>query len=221
MTTRKRLRYSALAIGATIITGSFSVMCCFIFACQPVAKSWNVSLEGECIDRPSIFVAVAVLNIVSDLSLLVLPLPIISDLNISRSQKLRLMIFLVIVCMTFVATAIRLRLTIPLLGSKDLTYGIAPVVLLVGIEANLVVITGSLPALRQCILSVLAYLQALRGPAFMVGYWKEMKKYLAARQIALMPNMKLVRRGLHLIPTRSMNEARLTRRNQNLPPPIV
>jgi hypothetical protein len=32
---------------------------------------------------------------------------------------------------TFVASAIRLRLTIPLLGSEDLTYAMAPVALLV------------------------------------------------------------------------------------------
>ncbi|KAH2588552.1 hypothetical protein KXW34_007899, partial [Aspergillus fumigatus] len=53
------------------------------------------------------------------------------ELQMSQSQKLKLALLLAVVCSTFIASAIRLRVTVPLLGSDDLTHGLAPVALLV------------------------------------------------------------------------------------------
>jgi hypothetical protein len=185
MAAKHWLRYFLLLMMAFIISGSFALICCFVFACRPVSKAWDVAISGRCMDRPAIFLAVAVSNIVSDLCLIALPVPLISGLHLSLSQKVRFAILFSLVCVlvdspfrtahsyiafrTFVASAIRLRLTIPLLGSEDLTYAMAPVALLVyvrslsstgrsrmtygklnrGVESNLIIIAASLPAMRQ------------------------------------------------------------------------
>ncbi|KAL6230312.1 hypothetical protein BDW75DRAFT_234496 [Aspergillus navahoensis] len=143
------LRYTLLLIATLIATGSFALICCFVFACRPISKAWNTTVPGQCISRPAIFLAVAVFNIVCDLCLIALPLPLISSLHLSLSQKVRFTILFTLVCVTFVASAVRLRLTVPLLNSKDLTYDMAPVALLVGIESNLIIIAASFPAVRQ------------------------------------------------------------------------
>ncbi|KAH1602891.1 hypothetical protein KXX44_003472 [Aspergillus fumigatus] len=75
----------------------------------------------------------------------------IYELQVSQSQKLKLALLLAVVCSTFIASAIRLRVTVPLLGSHDLTYAIAPVALLVGVESNLIVIAACVPAIGQII----------------------------------------------------------------------
>jgi hypothetical protein len=149
MTAKTCLRRCLLAVTIFTVSGSAVLTALFIFTCRPISKSWNVSLEGTCIDRPVVFVAVAVQNIVSDICLILLPIPMIYELQMSRSQKLKLAVLLAVVCLytrlyhqqnsahhwfpgsTFIASAIRLRVTVPLLGSNDLTYGVAPVALLV------------------------------------------------------------------------------------------
>lgn len=151
MTAKKWLRYVLLAVAAFIIIGSSVIICTFVFACRPIAKGWDISLSGSCIDRSAIFVALAALNIFSDICLFILPIPVIFDLRISRAQKVKFMAFLLLICRlvyqhihfplpstdhplnnsTFVASAIRLRITIPLLGCYDLTYHMTPVALLV------------------------------------------------------------------------------------------
>ncbi|PYH75617.1 hypothetical protein BO82DRAFT_409838 [Aspergillus uvarum CBS 121591] len=143
------LRYALYAATAFITAGSFIIISLFVFACRPITRSWNVSQAGKCISRPAIFIAVAVLNICSDILLALLPVPLIYNMQVPRAQKVKFVILSIMVCVTFVASAIRLRVTIPLLKTDDLTYDIAPLALLVGIEANLIVIAACLPALRQ------------------------------------------------------------------------
>jgi hypothetical protein len=59
-----------------------------IFPCRPFKKTWDVSvLEGSCIDRTPIYMATAVLNMVTDIMLLVLPIPMIAKLQMPRRQK--------------------------------------------------------------------------------------------------------------------------------------
>lgn len=99
MMAKKWLRWSLYIVATFIIVASFVIVCTFIFACQPVAKSWDISLKGKCLDRAAVFVAVAVLNIISDLCLLLLPVPIILELHASRVQKAKIMIILCVVCM--------------------------------------------------------------------------------------------------------------------------
>ncbi|RWQ95413.1 hypothetical protein C8Q69DRAFT_520247 [Paecilomyces variotii] len=149
MIAKSWLRHALYGVTAFVIIGSITLVFCFIFACRPISKAWDVTLQGQCINRPAILVAVAVLNIISDFLLILLPIPVISDLQVPRSQKIKTFIILVMVCITFVASAIRLRFTVPLLSSSDLTYKIAPVALLVGVESNLIIITATLPALKQ------------------------------------------------------------------------
>lgn len=53
--------------------------------------SWDVTItEGTCIDRPAIYIATAVANIVSDVMIFSLPIPIVVKLQIPRRQKIGL-----------------------------------------------------------------------------------------------------------------------------------
>jgi hypothetical protein len=98
MAAKKWLRRALLGVTAFNIVGSSTIVCCFVFACQPISKSWNVSLAGKCIDRTAIFIAVAVQNIVADILLIALPAPIIYELHLPRAQKFRFTILLGLIC---------------------------------------------------------------------------------------------------------------------------
>lgn len=73
-----------------IVLGSgFGIMFALIFACNPIEKNWDVSIsEGSCINRTGLYLATAVVNIISDTMCLILPIPIVLKLQMPRIQKL-------------------------------------------------------------------------------------------------------------------------------------
>jgi hypothetical protein len=59
-----------------------------IFTCTPFMKGYDVSItEGSCIDRTPLYMASAVLNVLTDILLVVLPIPMVVSLPIPRPQK--------------------------------------------------------------------------------------------------------------------------------------
>lgn len=96
---KRYMRYAWYVTTAFITAGSAVVILLFIFACRPVVSSWDVSVPGECISRPAIFIAVAVLNICSDILLVLLPLPLIYTIPVPGSEKVKFIILSVMVCM--------------------------------------------------------------------------------------------------------------------------
>jgi hypothetical protein len=62
-----------------------------LFACNPVARSWDATITGgKCINQPSLYIATAVANILSDIILFVLPIPMVVKLQIPLMQKIGL-----------------------------------------------------------------------------------------------------------------------------------
>ncbi|CAN9310184.1 unnamed protein product [Alternaria sp. RS040] len=59
-----------------------------IFACTPFRRNWDVTItEGSCIDRTPLYMATAVLNMATDILLLILPIPMVVKLQMPRVQK--------------------------------------------------------------------------------------------------------------------------------------
>lgn len=77
----------------------FVCACCFIgfqaagiFACMPIARNWDKSVPGSCIPSKPRYYAYVAFNFVTDIMILVLPLPLINRLNITRRQKFGLIV---------------------------------------------------------------------------------------------------------------------------------
>ncbi|KAI8287583.1 hypothetical protein K4K60_012340 [Colletotrichum sp. SAR11_57] len=115
-----------------IISYSAALFFALIFACDPIAMSWDVTItEGTCIDRPAIYIATAVANIVSDVMIFSLPIPIVVKLQIPRRQKIGLFFIFAV-------------------GSLlDQTWAISYASLWIIVEANLLIICAALPTLRK------------------------------------------------------------------------
>ncbi|KAF4958111.1 hypothetical protein FSARC_11099 [Fusarium sarcochroum] len=58
-----------------------------IFTCWPVAKYWDDSIPGKCLDNRAMRYAFAGINIVNDITLLVAPMPFLRNLQIARRIK--------------------------------------------------------------------------------------------------------------------------------------
>jgi hypothetical protein len=61
-----------------------------IFACAPVAAYWDKSLGGHCLPDFTIWFLNASINIVIDLCIFILPLPVIRTLILPTRQKIGL-----------------------------------------------------------------------------------------------------------------------------------
>lgn len=67
-----------------VILGSFLI-------CQPLAFNWDQTIDGHCGSSITLWVCHGVLNIVTDLIVLLLPMPYIYSLELSLYKKLVLM----------------------------------------------------------------------------------------------------------------------------------
>lgn len=70
-------------IGVTIAHG---------LECTPIAKSWDVSLPGHCLDTVSLYMIGSISDVVMDFLILILPLPAIARLQMPMSRKIELVI---------------------------------------------------------------------------------------------------------------------------------
>ncbi len=60
----------------------------FLYLCQPVAKYYDVSVSGTCVDSYAQYLASACLNSATDVILLVLPFWLLWPLRVSIKQKI-------------------------------------------------------------------------------------------------------------------------------------
>lgn len=76
-----------------VIGTSITLLVGTILQCSPVSRTWNTfMLESSCINREIFPYITGVVNSLTDIYILVLPIPILRRLNVNRKQKFRLAI---------------------------------------------------------------------------------------------------------------------------------
>lgn len=58
-----------------------------VFNCTPVQMSWDPTVEGTCRDQIAGFTAVGVVNVIIDMFMCFLPLPMICRMKIKKHYK--------------------------------------------------------------------------------------------------------------------------------------
>lgn len=66
---------------------SLSTVLATVFNCVPVAASWDFTIPATCIDSTKFFWVSASINVVTDVALLLLPLPLVWKLQMPSKQK--------------------------------------------------------------------------------------------------------------------------------------
>lgn len=141
----------AIFVTASITVAAFTAVWFAVqFACRPIEAAWNLRLSptATCIDRPPVYMPQAVMGGVTDIMLMALPLPIILRLQMSPKHKLAVVAWFGTGLLTLGAALARLVILIPSLQNPDTTYVLAQGTLWLMVEANLIIICGSLPTFR-------------------------------------------------------------------------
>ncbi|KAL4797004.1 hypothetical protein BDV19DRAFT_377751 [Aspergillus venezuelensis] len=95
------------------------------FQCRPIQRFWDLDVDGECFNLVAFSYFTNITNLVTDLWILVLPLPIIMRLHISRDKKIGLSLLFSVGLATCTVSAARLSVVVSQ-GSDDFTWASVP-----------------------------------------------------------------------------------------------
>ena len=83
----KQLAYTLIIFSAMWSISAFWVA---VFQCSPVKAFWDKSIDGKCINSFDWLMAEGGITILTDIALLVMPMPMVWKLKISQQQKIAL-----------------------------------------------------------------------------------------------------------------------------------
>ncbi|KAL3452738.1 hypothetical protein BJX65DRAFT_292734 [Aspergillus insuetus] len=156
--------YTIYFVGFIIVGYTIALTLALFFACNPLDKNWNPFIVGgSCINRPGVYLATAATNTVSDVVLILIPVNVVWRLRMGWMRKLGAICMFGIGGLTIITSIIRLATLWPLLSSKDISRDLALVCTFVIVEANFIILCGSMPFFRQFI--------RYYGPKWFPGWW--------------------------------------------------
>ncbi|KAM0550239.1 hypothetical protein ACHAPJ_009088 [Fusarium lateritium] len=159
----------AWAIAALIICYNTAILFAVIFTCHPISKHWDARMTGGSCGHPvGIYMTTATMGIVTDLVLLIMPIPMVWGLQMPKRQKIGVIMLLFIGIGTLLTAVIRLTLFIPALYASDSTWDLSPSQVLILPEASLLVTCPCLTTLRRFFAHVAPKVIGLRGSS--AGY---------------------------------------------------
>ncbi|KAI4623571.1 hypothetical protein J4E80_003382 [Alternaria sp. BMP 0032] len=73
-----------------VVVGScVGIVISLLAACKPFAKNIDVTItEGQCLNKGALYIATGVLNIITDIMVIILPIPMVLRLQMSRERKI-------------------------------------------------------------------------------------------------------------------------------------
>ncbi|KAH6974392.1 hypothetical protein BKA56DRAFT_675831 [Ilyonectria sp. MPI-CAGE-AT-0026] len=146
----KDFRMACFVVMGIIVAWSIGGVGATIWQCIPIEASWNKNIDGNCIDSNKFWIAYAVMNILTDVMVLVLPIP--SIMRLQMSMRDRLLLCCVFLLGGFVTITSILRTTSvqnSLKNKEDITYNFIERGMWTLIEANSGIIAACLPVLKR------------------------------------------------------------------------
>lgn len=119
----KKVVYFIYAFLATMLAYYIPAVIVKIRICKPISLFWDSdsSSGGSCLNQSAIIMADAVVSVVSDTMVLLLPLPLTLSLQMDWKRKLRVMLLLCAGGLAVASSIVRLILIAIIGQSKDLT----------------------------------------------------------------------------------------------------
>lgn len=84
----RRLIYAGVAF---VLAAYSALLITSILGCLPVERHWNREVPGQCLPSGTTAYASGVLNVVSDIFVVFLPLPALWRLNMKLSKRIKIM----------------------------------------------------------------------------------------------------------------------------------
>ena len=92
--THKVFRWATIATMVVVNVGGLALALLNVFQCDPVSAAFHIPVKppAYCINIVTIYLSSAPLNIITDLAIFFLPMPILTGMHLPRKQKMILVI---------------------------------------------------------------------------------------------------------------------------------
>ena len=87
---QKWFKYSLIALGLFISGHMIAFNFVAIFQCRPIRSQWNPSIPSHCLNYEAAILIGGIVNILTDFVMLIIPMPLLWGLKLSKSRKLML-----------------------------------------------------------------------------------------------------------------------------------
>ncbi|KAJ5782859.1 hypothetical protein N7457_004633 [Penicillium paradoxum] len=133
---------------AVILTWTVGTILAGCLICRPFAYNWDQTIPGgSCGNQVTSFTVTGVINVVTDVVVLVIPMPLLYTLQLAIYKKVTLMIIFGLGTVTCIISILRIS-SLSSMDFADLTYSIPLVNVFSGLEICLAVILSSVPLMR-------------------------------------------------------------------------
>lgn len=147
--------YSVMVM--VVLFGSTVVLSDFL-ACRPLSKYWDPLEPGNCDNTVMSLTAITGCNAVTDLIIVLLPMPLVWGLKMATRRKIELTIIFALGFLVCTVAIVRLVMYAQV-RPDDYTRGILKVTIVTVLEPLLGVITACLPLYRPSLKKVTAYMK--------------------------------------------------------------
>ncbi|KAI0908880.1 hypothetical protein F4823DRAFT_465550 [Ustulina deusta] len=136
-------------IGGLVSGWIVSALISTIFQCTPIAKAWNPSLDGMCINTFAWYLATATISVVVDFYILLLPVPQIWALELSLKRRIYLLAAFFLAYSVIVISIGRLISTVKIIPTtaEDLNWNFPLYLYWACLEGSVSLISISVPNL--------------------------------------------------------------------------
>ena len=141
---QRGFRLAALALGAITTLWWLGTLLADILICLPPAYNWNPTIEAQCGNKQLLWIIPPIPWIITDLAVVILPLPVIWELHMPLFQRMGLVALFLLGGFATISSCVRYATLFDLYQQKDLTYNIGPATVWTIIESNIIVISASL-----------------------------------------------------------------------------
>ncbi|OJJ50177.1 hypothetical protein ASPZODRAFT_128795 [Penicilliopsis zonata CBS 506.65] len=158
LTAEGSLKYTGHAVIAVIILWAVSSIFALAFRCS-LPHPWIYS-QTRCIDQGALVTAIGVVNILTDILLVLIPCIVLHQVQITRSKRLRIMAMLATRFLVCIATGLEIHYALIALHDSDRTWASIASVIWDQAMMNLSIITTAVPSLGRLVVELKPSLNA-------------------------------------------------------------
>ncbi|KIL88139.1 hypothetical protein FAVG1_08216 [Fusarium avenaceum] len=121
------------------------------FACQPLSHFWTrmKGTSGTCIDVGQFYVILSIINLLTSVIVLLIPVPEVIKLQMSRGKKAAVFGILALGGLVCIASAVRINYLELFSKSEDLTWAMGPVAIWSSVEPSLGIVSACLSSFKS------------------------------------------------------------------------
>ncbi|KAJ5513391.1 hypothetical protein N7463_002943 [Penicillium fimorum] len=158
-----------LMIGVLGVYGTWTIISAWA-NCVPLAKFWDPTVPGFCFDKKALWFSNSAIHIITDIVILIYPMPVLKSLQLPSRQKFALMAVFALggfhAPSVLITSILRLKSLLIISNSNDPTYDNVGAATWSAVECNVAIICACLPGTRAFLSKFLPHIFSTRSNGY-------------------------------------------------------